>query len=164
MFAFPPQHKLHASVPLARFVDVSELVSEVEEVEQVRKGVENQDSAVSFGHLDVKMSLILACASLAAFNLDAVKAQELGVALIDIDALARDLWRKAKTLITHLDSGSDSLSAGFEGRISALPTVLPSLANSYSDFKQTGSASTCASIPLLRVVAIKILLLLGTYF
>ncbi len=135
------------------------MVSEVEEVEQVRKGMENCGSPVSLDHFDVKVSLILACASLAAVNLDAVKAQELGIARINIDAFARDLWRKARSLITHLDL--DSFTTGFEASMSALPRAQPSLADSHANCQQTGSASTCASILLLRVVAIKILLLLA---
>lgn len=121
--------------------------------------MENGGSPVSLDHFDVKVSLILAWASLAAVNLDAVKAQELGIARVNIDAFARDLWRKARSLITHLDS--DSFTIGFEASTSALPRAQPSLADSHANPQQTGSASTCASILLLRVVAIKILLLLA---
>ena len=53
--------------------------------------MEDRGSPVYFDCFGVKVSLILACASLAAVNLDAVKAQELGIAGIDIDAFARDL-------------------------------------------------------------------------
>ena len=79
-------------------------------MEQVRKGMENCGSSVSLDHFDVKVSLILAWANLAAVNLDAVKAQELDIARIDIDAFARDLWRKARSLITHLDLDSFTTS------------------------------------------------------
>lgn len=121
--------------------------------------MENCGSPVFLEHFDVKVSLILAWASLAAVNLDAVKAQELGIAGINIDAFARDLWRKARSLITHLDL--DSFTTGSEAGISALPKAQPSLADSSASFQQTGSALTCASVLLLRVVAIKILLLLA---
>ncbi|CAF9930328.1 MAG: hypothetical protein ALECFALPRED_004579 [Alectoria fallacina] len=152
-------HLLHASASLTGFIDASQLVSEFEQVEQVRKGMENCGSPLSLDHFDVKVSLILAWASLAAVNLDAVKAQELGTAGINIDVFARDLWRKARSLITHLDL--DSFTTDFEANMSALPRAQPSLADSHANFQQTGSASTYASISLLRVVTTKILLLLA---
>ncbi|KAL9628918.1 MAG: hypothetical protein Q9164_007100, partial [Protoblastenia rupestris] len=154
-----PDHQLHASASLAGFIDVSHLVSEVEEVEQVRKGMGNCGSPVSLDHFEVKVSLILAWASLAAVNLDAVKAQELGIARINIDAFARDLWKKSRFLTTHLDL--DYFTTGYEASLSAMPRAQPFLADSHANFPQTGSASTCASILLSRVVAIKILLLLA---
>ncbi|MCJ1475048.1 hypothetical protein MMC13_003708 [Lambiella insularis] len=154
-----PWHQLHASALLTGFIDVSQLVSEVEEVEQVRKGMENCGSPGPLNHFDVKVSLILAWASLAVVNLDTVKAQELGSTRINIDAFARDLWRKARSLITHFDS--DSLTPGFKASMSALPRSQPFLTGSHADFQQTGSISIGASTLLLRVVAIKILLLLA---
>ncbi|KAL8707540.1 MAG: hypothetical protein Q9225_007736, partial [Loekoesia sp. 1 TL-2023] len=152
-------HQLHASAPLTGFIDVSHLLSEVEEVEQVRKGPENRGSLVSVEHFDLKVSLVLACASLGAVNLDATKAEELGIARANIDALARDLWKKARFLIAHLDS--DFFTAGSEASMSALPRSQPSLADSHANIQQTASASVSASVLLLRIVAIKILLLLA---
>ena len=131
----------------------------MEEVEQIRKGVENSGSPVSLDCFAFKVSLVLASASLAAVNLDAVKAQELGVARIDIDAFARDLWKKARSLITDLDL--DSFATGVEASVSALPRAPSSLIDSHARPQETGSTSTSTSITLLRVVAIKILLLLA---
>ena len=121
--------------------------------------MEKCNSPVSFDHFDVKVSLILAWTSLAAVHLDTAKAQELGIAHINIDAFARDLWRKARSLITHLDLSSST--TGFEASLSVLPHAQPSLAKTYADFQQTASASTCASVLPLRVVTTKIVLLLA---
>ena len=136
------------------------MVSEVEEVEQIRKRVENSGSPVTPDQLDVKVSLILACASLAAVNLDAVKAQELGVAHINIDIFARDLWRKSRLLIEQLDFDA-STNPSFEASTSALPRLQSSLVGSHTYHQRAGPASPRASTLPLRVVAIKILLLLA---
>ena len=133
------------------------MVSEVEEAEQIRG---NGGEPVTPDLLDVKVSLILACASLAAVNLDAVKAQELGVAHINIDVFARDLWRKSRSLIKHLDLDAFT-SPSFEGSTSALPTLQSSLVCSHTCYQRAGPASSCAPTLPLRVVAIKILLLLA---
>ena len=122
--------------------------------------MENSGSPVTPDQLDVKLSLILACASLAAVNLDAVKAQELGVAHINIDIFARDLWRKSRSLIKHLDLGSFTTPI-FEASTSALPRLQSSLNGSHTCYQREGPASTCAPTLPLRVVAIKILLLLA---
>lgn len=156
-----PWHQLHTSSSLTGFIDASQLVSEAKEVEQIRKGMENCGSPVSLDCFAVKVSGILASASLAAVNLDAVKAQELGIARINIDAFARDLWRKARFLTTHLDLDSDSLTTSLEATMSTLPRAPPSLADSHATCRQTGSTPTTASNLLLRIVAIKILLLLA---
>jgi len=103
--------------------------------------------------------LILAWTSLAAVNLDAVKAAELGISRINVDALARDLWIKARSLITHLDL--DSFPAGPEVSRTASPRVQPSSDDSHGNFQETGTAPTCAPTFPLRVVAAKILLLLA---
>ncbi|KAI4132385.1 MAG: hypothetical protein LQ338_000733 [Usnochroma carphineum] len=120
--------------------------------------MEISGSPVPPDHLDVKVSLILACASLAAVNLDAAKAQELGIASINIDAFARDLWRKAMVLTTHLDLDSDCSTTCLEAVMSALPKTQPSLADSHANSTTTRASD---SILLLRVVAIKLLLLLA---
>lgn len=119
------------------------MVSEVEKAEQIRERVETSGSPVTPDQLDVKVSLILACASLAAVNLDAIKAQELGVAHINIDVFARDLWRKSSLLIKQLDLDAFT-TPSFEASTSALPRL-----------------QSCAPTLPLRVVAIKILLLLA---
>ena len=136
------------------------MVFEVEEAEQIGKRVENSGSPVFPDQLDVKVSLILACASLAAVNLDAVKAQELGVAHINIDIFARDLWRKSRSLIKHLDLDSFT-TPSFEASMSALPRLQSSLVGSHTYYQRVGPASTCAPTLPLRVVAIKVLLLLA---
>ena len=154
-----PRHQLHASSSLLGFIDVSQLVSEVEEVEQVRKGMGNHGSPVALDHFDVKVSLILACATLAAVDLDAAKAQELGIARVNIDAFAKDLWRKARFLTTHVDW--DSFTTGSEAESSALPGAQPPLHTARAGCQQTGSTSTGALSLPLRVVVIKVLLLLA---
>ena len=128
-------------------------------MEQIRKGTETSGPPVTPDHFDIKVSSILACASLAAVNLNAAKAQELGMARINIDAFARDLWRKARFLTAQLDV--DSLTTSFEVSMSALPKSQPSLPDSHADFQRPDSPITRASnsILLLRVVAIKLLLL-----
>ena len=136
------------------------MVSEVEEAQQIRKRVENSGSPVTPDQLDLKVSLILACASLAAVNLDAVKAQELGVAHINIDTFARDLWRKSRSLIKHLDLDSFT-TPGFEASTSALPRLQSSLVGSHSNHRLAEAASTYVPTLPLRVVAIKIVLLLA---
>ena len=136
------------------------MVSEVEEAEQIRKRVGNGGSPVPPDQLDVKVSLILACASLAAVNLDTAKAQELGVAHINIDGFARDLWRKSRSLIKHLDLDSFT-TPSFEASASALPRLQSSLVCSHTYVQRAGPASTCAPTLPLRVVAIKVLLLLA---
>lgn len=153
------RHQLHASTPLIGFIDVSQLVSEVEEADQIGRGMGNHEASISLGEFNVKVSLILACASLAAMDLDAAKSQELGIARDNIDAFARDLWTKSKFLITHLDF--DSFTTGFEANASALPKAQPSVADSDAAYQQTGLPSTGASNLLSRVAAIKILLLLA---
>lgn len=150
---------LHASASLVPFIDVSQLFSEVEEVEQIRKGMENSSSLASTDLFDLKVSFILAWASFAALNLDANKAQELGVAHVNIDAFVKDLWRKARSLITHLDL--DSFTTGFEATMSGLPRTQPSLIDSNANLQQPGSMPVGTSYLLLRVVAVKILLLLA---
>ena len=114
---------------------------------------------VSPGDFDVKVSLILACASLAAMDLDAANAQELGLACVNIDAFARDLWTKSRFLITHLDL--DSFTTGFEANASALSKAQTSVPDSDAAFQQTRLPPTGASNLLERVAAIKILLLLA---
>ena len=136
------------------------MVSEVEEAEQIRKRVEDSGSLVTPDQLDVKVSLILACASLAAVNLDAVKAQELGIAHIDIDILARDLWRKSRSLLKPLDLDYFT-TPSFEMSTSALPRLQSSLVGSHTYYQPAGPAPTGAPNSPLRVVAIKILLLLA---
>ena len=144
------------------FVDASQLVSEVEEAEQIREWVGNSGSPVIPDQLDVKVSLILACASLAAVNLDAVKAQELGIAHTNLEFFARDLWRKSRSLIKHLDLDSDSFTTpNFEASKSALPRLQSSLVGSHTNYQRAGPAPTCAPTLPLRVVSIKILLLLA---
>ena len=136
------------------------MVSEVEEAEQIRKRVENSGSPFTPDQLDVKVALILACASLAAVNLDAVKAQELGVAHIDIDNFARDLWRKSRLLIKQLDLDAFT-TPNFEASTSALPRLQSSLVGSHTYHQRAGPASPWSPTLPLRVVAIKILLLLA---
>lgn len=93
-------------------------------------------------------------------DLDAVKAQELGIARVNIDAFARDLWRKSRFLITHLEL--DPFSTGLEASMSAMSSrAQPWLIDSHANFQETGPPSNCASILLLRVAAVKILLLLA---
>ncbi|MCJ1387249.1 hypothetical protein MMC18_000089 [Xylographa bjoerkii] len=121
--------------------------------------MENCGSPVSVEDFGIKVLLILAWASLAVVNLDAVKAQELGIAPVNIDAFARDLWRKARSLIRHLDL--DPFTTGLDVGMSALPGAQPFLTNSHTNSQQPGFASDCASILLLKVVAVKILLLLA---
>lgn len=154
-------HQLHVPSSLTGFIDASQLVSDAEEVEQVRKGTENRGSPVSLDHFAVKVSSILASASLTAVNLNAAKMQELGIAHINIDAFARSLWRKARSLITHLDLDSDSFATGSEATMSTSPRAPPSLADSHAASRQTVSTSTAPSKLLLRIVAIKMLLLLA---
>ncbi|KAL8935835.1 MAG: hypothetical protein Q9216_005235 [Gyalolechia sp. 2 TL-2023] len=152
-------HFFHVSASLTGFIDVSQLLSELEEVEHVRRGMDNRSSTVSVEHLDVKVSLILSCASLAAVNLDTAKAEELGVGRVNIDAFSRELWKKARMLITHLES--DSFPTGSEASMPSMPRAHPSLAESYTDRQQAGSVSPQSSALLLRIVAIKIILLLA---
>ena len=151
------QHQFHASASLTGFIDISHLVSAVEEVEQVRKGTETCGSPVPLDEFNIKVSFILAWASLAAVNLDAVRAEELGIPRMNIDAFARDLSRKARLLMTHLDL--DAFSTGIETTMPPSPRAQSSPPNSLANRQQTGSTSTYTSVLLLRVVAIKILLL-----
>lgn len=128
-------------------------------MDQVRKGTGTHETFVSPNEINIKISFILACASLAAMDLDAAKSQELGIARDNIDAFARDLWTKSRFLITHLDF--DSFATGYESNTSALPKAQPSVADSDAAFQHTGLPSTGALNLLSRVAAIKILLLLG---
>lgn len=148
-------HFFHVSASLTGFIDVSQLLSELEEVEHVRRGMENRSSTISVEYLDVKVSLILACASLAATNLDTAKAEELGIGRLNIDAFARELWKKARMLITPLEL--DSFPSGSE----AVPKAHSSLADSQMNAHQPGLTSSCPPATLLKIVAIKIILLLA---
>ncbi|KAL8835904.1 MAG: hypothetical protein Q9170_003131 [Blastenia crenularia] len=152
-------HFLNASASLTGFIDPSRLISEVEEVEQIRKGKGNRGSPVTSEQFDVKISLILACASLAAVDLDVAKAEELGIARNNIDAFARDLWKRSRSLIAHTDL--DSSITGSEVSIFALPSAQFTPANLYGPIPKTRPASTPDSNLLLKVVAVKILLLLA---
>lgn len=138
--------QIYTSASLTGFIDTYQLASEVEQVDQLRQQIEDNDSTLSPNHLALRVSFILACASLAAVNLDATKAQELGLVRISIDAFARELWTNARSLIIYFDS--DPFMMGFEITKSALSTAPPSQVDS-------------SSFQLLRLVAIKLLLLLA---
>lgn len=128
----------------------------MEEVEQIRKGTKSSVALDDFG---TKVSFILACASLAAIDLDAVKAQELGIARLDINAFSRDLWRKSRLLITHLET--DPSLNGFKTGSSVSSRVQPAPADLHSTVQQIEAPSSYASNLLLRVAVVKILLLLA---
>ena len=103
------------------------------------------------------MSLVLACASLAALNLEAAKARDLDITHINIDSFARDLWKRARSLIVHLDS--DSISTSLKPCTSALSRVQLSPTDTHTNSQQTESGPTSASTLLLRIVGIKLILL-----
>ncbi|KAI4169805.1 MAG: hypothetical protein LQ343_005454 [Gyalolechia ehrenbergii] len=146
------------SATLRKTPDISPSIDR-SEVEHVRRGTENRSSTVSVEHLDVKVSLILACASLAAVNLDTAKAEELGIGRLNIDASARDLWTKARMLIAHLET--DSFPNGSEASMPSTPKTHRSLTNSHVSGQQTWATSSHPSALLLSIVAIKIILLLA---
>ena len=137
------------------FINVSQLISEVEEVEQIREGTKS----VALDDFGTKVSFILACASLAAIDLGTVKAQGLGIAHLDINAFARDLWRKSRLLITH--SEIDPSLNGIKTDSSVLSWAQSALADPDSTVQQTEALSSCASNLILKVVAVKVLLLLA---
>ncbi|GIC94496.1 Zn(II)2Cys6 transcription factor [Aspergillus udagawae] len=145
--------RISGSASLTGFVDVHQLICDVEEVQRLPRGMDFACSPTSLERLDIKVSRILACASLAAVDLDPGKAQELGLASADIDALVRDLWKGSRMLITSsdLDSFPPTVKSGFEGRA---PPVL----DTNNDLLQQTAAATEIS---LQIVSIKILLLLA---
>ncbi|EAW12209.1 putative C6 finger domain protein [Aspergillus clavatus NRRL 1] len=150
-------HYIYASASLTGFVDVPQLINDVEEVEQFRQAADYTGSPGFLDQLHLKVALILACASLAAVDLDPQKAQELGLGGTDIDALVRDLGRKSRTLITPVDV--DSFTAPNLKSPSA-PAAQSS--SEPPDFlQQANSPPTPPTDTPLRVVSIKILLLLA---
>ncbi|KAF4225160.1 hypothetical protein CNMCM6805_006996 [Aspergillus fumigatiaffinis] len=84
---YVPTPPISGSASLTGFVDVHQLICDVEEVQHLPRGLDFACSPTSLERLDIKVSMILACASLAAVDLDPGKAQELGLASADIDAL-----------------------------------------------------------------------------
>ncbi|KAL9595428.1 MAG: hypothetical protein Q9219_006445 [cf. Caloplaca sp. 3 TL-2023] len=154
-----PLDQLYASAPLAGFIEASQLLADVEEMERARKGTGNRDSPVLIENLEIKASQILACASLAVVNLDAMKADAMGIGRTNIDALTRDLWKKSRLLIANLDL--DTSNTGFESNMFASSRSQPSPATSHASMQGTGSTSTSTHTLLLKIVGIKILLLLA---
>ncbi|KAH2781120.1 hypothetical protein KXW05_003025 [Aspergillus fumigatus] len=151
-------HYISASASLTSFIDVHQLVRDVEEVQHLRQGLDLSSSSALLGHLDIKVSMILACASLAAVDLDPGKAQELGLANTDIDALVRDLWKGSRTLISRSDLDPllpTSKAVLSEGR------AAPSLEASNDLLQQSGARIAAATDIQVQVVSIRILLLLA---
>lgn len=102
--------------------------------------------------------MILAAASLAAVDLDPGKAQELGLANTDIDALVRDLWKSSRTLISPSDL--DSFPPTAKTVLSEERARPPPETN--NDLPQQSGTPTAAATDIpLQVVSIKILLLLA---
>ncbi|KAF4205234.1 hypothetical protein CNMCM8980_007444 [Aspergillus fumigatiaffinis] len=154
---YVPTPPISGSASLTGFVDVHQLICDVEEVQHLPRGLDFACSPTSLERLDIKVSMILACASLAAVDLDPGKAQELGLASADIDALVRDLWKGSRMLITSsdLDSFPPTVKSGFEGR------APPSLDTNNDLLQQSGTPTAAATEIPLQIVSIKILLLLA---
>jgi hypothetical protein len=153
---------IHTSASLAGFIDVHNLISEVEEVEQIRQGLDNGSFSGSLDLFEIKVAQILACASLAAVDLDQSKAQELGIGRINIDALVRDLWKKARSLITPADddycipaANRSSMSGVARGSSLLMTDTQPDIT------QQTECPMANLSNIPLRIVAVKIVLLLA---
>ncbi|KAJ5941756.1 C6 finger domain protein [Penicillium verrucosum] len=152
-------HYIFSSASLTGFIDIHQIIGDVEEVEHLRQGF---DMCQAPKTLKVKLSRILACASLAAVDLDPDKAQELGIEVSEIDALVRDLYRKARMLITPAD-GDTVPTTSSSNTTSTL--ARNAIHNSLDEPSNNGVMSrtpppTRYDPTLLGVVSIKILLLL----
>ncbi|KAI2791849.1 hypothetical protein POX_c04728 [Penicillium oxalicum] len=151
-------HYISAAAPLTGFIDVHQLSCDIEEVEYLRQGMEIASSPTSREHLDVKVSRILAVASLATVDLIPGKAQELGLANTNIDAMARDLWKASRTLISPSDLDSFQPPAK---PILAEVRAPPPLKMNRDLAQQGGTSTTVVSDIPLQIVSIKILLLMA---
>ncbi|OQD86196.1 hypothetical protein PENANT_c008G02074 [Penicillium antarcticum] len=151
-------HYISSSASLTGFIDVHQLINDVEEVENIRQAFDMSQACKA---LQIKVSRIISCASLAVVDLDLAKAQELGIEAYEIDALIRDLYRKARMLITPTDAdmiSTTSLSTTTTSSISSIHNTLDQSSNNVA-ISQT-PPPTSYDPTLLGVVSIKILLLL----
>ncbi|KAF7712295.1 Fungal Zn(2)-Cys(6) binuclear cluster domain-containing protein [Penicillium ucsense] len=151
-------HYISAAASLTGFIDVQQILRDIEEVEWARQGLDLASSATSLKHLDIKVSMILAAASIATIDLDPGKAQELGLANTDIDALARDLWKGSRTLISPADL--DSFHPSTKPILTEEPALPPQEMKGKLS-RQSGNPIATSTDISLKVVSIKILLLLA---
>ncbi|PYH43125.1 Zn(II)2Cys6 transcription factor domain-containing protein [Aspergillus saccharolyticus JOP 1030-1] len=151
-------HYISTSASLTGFIDVQRLIGDVEEVQQLRQGLDLASSSTTVGQLDIKISMILACASLAVVDLTPMQAQELGLANTDMDALVRDLWKRSRTLIASSD-----LDPFPPVTKCILPDGRSQAPDTNSGLLQQNGIPTAAAADNnpLQVVAIKLLLLLA---
>lgn len=158
----PGERQIHTSASLAGFIDVRNLIAEVEEVEQVRQGLDTGSSSIPPDLFDIKVAQILACASLAAADLDHSKAQELGIGHINIDALIRDLWKKARSLVTPADEDY-CIPVANRSSVSSVARGQPLLMTDpqVDIIQQSPCPIANPSNAPLRIIAVKIVLLLA---
>ncbi|KAJ5894305.1 C6 finger domain protein [Penicillium taxi] len=154
-------HYIFASASLTGFIDIHRLITDVEEIEHLRQGF---DVGQASRALEVKVSRILACASLAAVDLEPGKAQELGIEVNEVDDLVRNLYRKARMLITPNDEDTMSITS-FSNQTakSTIPNMTP---NNLGEPSNNGLTShtpppTSSNQIILDIVSIKIILLIS---
>ncbi|KAJ5713566.1 C6 finger domain protein [Penicillium malachiteum] len=144
--------RISSFASLTGFIDVHQLIADVEEVEKSRQAFDMSQTCEAFR---IKISRILACASLAAVDLDVAKIKQLGIENNGVDALIRDLSRKARMLIVPADADTIPTT-------SSLVTTPSPISNIYNtlDLNSNNMSSSQTPSTQLEIVSIKILLLL----
>ncbi|KAJ5613827.1 C6 finger domain protein [Penicillium herquei] len=138
---------------LTGFIGVYQLIADVEEVEKIRQSFDMSQSCEAFR---IKISRILACASLGAVDLDVAKIKQLGIESNEVDALIRDLSRKARMLIVPADADTIPTTSS----LVTTPSTISNIYYNTLDLNSNNMSSSQTPSTQLEIVSIKILLLL----
>lgn len=128
-------HFLYKVAPMVSFIDPTQVMLDVEEVEEGRETLrlrgahDTRSLPTRVEDFCIKVAMLLAIVSLAVVHLDSSKASELGITHSKVDRLARELWTRSRHILALLTSLAASTSTTTASFASGMATPIDSYGN-----------------------------------
>ncbi|CAO1615327.1 unnamed protein product [Parajaminaea phylloscopi] len=140
-------HFLYRVAPLVPFVDPTQVMLDVEEIEEGRETLRLRgpaDTRSLPGRVEdfcVKIAMLLAFMSLAVVHLDSSKASELGITHNKVDRLSRELWSRSRHILALLTSLA-TMKTPSNSAASSYPSGMATPIDSYGNIMDGGVEAT----------------------